>query len=150
MLSDVASAIGKGLFAGMVGTAAMTLTSALEMKLNGRVASDSPSKAAGKVLGVQPRNPQGKAKFESIVHWGYGTAWGAARGLVALTGLRNPAAAGMIHLAAVWGVAQVMLPSLDVARPVSEWSAEEVAIDLFHHIVYVAAVGAAYDFIDRH
>lgn len=150
MLGDIASAIGKGLFAGVVGTAAMTLSSTLEMKLKDRSASDTPSKAAGKVLGVQPRNPQGKARFGSIVHWGYGTAWGAARGLIALTGLRNPAAAGLVHLAAVWGAAQVMLPSLDVAPPLSEWSVEEVATDLFHHVVYVAAAGAAYEYIESH
>jgi hypothetical protein len=149
MLNDIASAIGKGLLAGLIGTAAMTLSSTLEMKLRGRQADDTPSKAAGKVLGVQPRNPQGKARFGSIVHWGYGTAWGGVRGLAALTGLPSPAA-GLIHFAAVWGAAQLMLPSLDVSPPISEWSAEEVATDIFHHAVYAAATGAAYDFIERH
>jgi hypothetical protein len=149
MLNDIASAIGKGLLAGLIGTAAMTLSSTLEMKLRGRQADDTPSKAAGKVLGVQPRNPQGKARFGSIVHWGYGTAWGGVRGLTALTGLPSPAA-GLIHFAAVWGAAQLMLPSLDVSPPISEWSAEEVATDILHHAVYAAATGAAYDFIERH
>lgn len=148
-LSDVAAAVGKGILAGLAGTAAMTLSTALEMKWSGRDASDAPSKAAGRALGVQPRNQVGKARFGQVVHWSYGTTWGVARGLIALTGLRG-AAASALHFAAVWGAAQVVLPSLDVAPPATEWDAEQIAIDVLHHAVYAAAAGAAYDFIDAH
>ena len=148
-LSDVAAAVGKGIFAGLAGTAAMTLSTALEMKWSGRDASDAPSKAAGRALGVQPRNQIGKARFGQVVHWSYGTTWGVARGLIGLTGLRG-AAASALHFAAVWGAAQVVLPSLDVAPPATEWDAEQIATDVLHHAVYAAAAGAAYDFIDDH
>ena len=37
-----------------------------------------------------------------------------------------------------------MLPALDVAPPLTEWGAQEVAIDAFHHIVYAIATGVAY------
>ena len=149
LLNHIASAVGKGLVAGLVGTAAMTLSSTLEMKLNGRPPSDAPSKAAGRALGVQPRNQVGKARFGQVVHWSYGISWGIARGLIALTGLRGAAAAAL-HFAAVWGAAQVVLPALQVAPPVTEWDAEQIATDVLHHAVYAAAAGAAYDFIDEH
>ncbi|MDQ2881798.1 MAG: hypothetical protein M3Y48_11385 [Actinomycetota bacterium] len=42
MIGQVAAAVGKGLFAGMVGTAAMTASSTLEAKLRGRKGSTAP------------------------------------------------------------------------------------------------------------
>lgn len=149
MVDSLASAVGKGLVAGLVGTAAMTLSSTLEMKLRGRGSSDAPAKAAGEVLGVEPRGEAEKERFTNIVHWGYGTAWGVPRGLIGSTGLRGPLA-NAAHFAAVWGTAQVMLPALDAAPPPTEWGVQEVAVDAFHHAVYAAATGAAYEYIERH
>jgi hypothetical protein len=51
-LGDVAEAVGKGLFAGAAGTAAMTVSSTLEAKLRGRGMSTTPAQAATKVLDV--------------------------------------------------------------------------------------------------
>ena len=147
-LGDVASGVGKGLFAGLAGTVAMTASSTLEMKLRGRAASTAPAKAAEKVLGVEPVDEAAEARFSNLVHWGYGTAWGGVRGLIASTGLSGPKATAA-HLAAVWGAEQVMLPALDVAPPLTEWGAQEVAIDAFHHFVYAAATGVAYGLLDR-
>jgi hypothetical protein len=142
-LGEIASAVGRGLFAGAAGTAAMTISSTLEMKLRGREGSTAPADAAGKALGVQPRDPDGQARFSNIVHWGYGTSWGAVRGLVGAAGLSGPAAAGA-HFAAIWPSAMVMLPSLGVAPPPWKWGATELAVDALHHAVYVTATSAAY------
>ena len=147
MLKTLAEAVGKGLVAGLVGTAAMTLSSTLEMKLRGREASDAPSRAAGKVLGVQPRNPEGRERFSQVVHWSYGTGWGIARGLLGPAGLDGPVAS-VAHFAAVWGAEQAMLPALGVMPPLTEMSTEEIAIDAFHHAVYAAATGWAYDWLE--
>ena len=147
-LGNFAAAVGKGLFAGVAGTAAMTVSSTLEMKLRDRGASSAPAQAAAKVLGVEPVDEASEARFSNLVHWGYGTAWGGVRGLLAAAGLSGPAATAA-HLAAVWGSEQVMLPALDVAPPFWEWGAEEVAIDAFHHFVYAAATGIAYSLLDR-
>jgi hypothetical protein len=142
-LNRVATAIGAGLLAGAAGTAAMTLSSTLEAKLRGRGGSSAPSDAAGKVLGVQPRNPAGRARFSTAVHWSYGTAWGAARGLIGLAGLREvPATA--VHFGAVWGWSLVMLPALGVAPPVWQQPRPEVAIDALHHAVYASGTTAAF------
>jgi len=79
-LGDVAGAVGRGLFAGVAGTAAMTVSSTLEAKLRKRASSSAPADAAGKVLGVAPRDEAGQTRFSTVVHWGYGTSWGAVRG----------------------------------------------------------------------
>lgn len=147
-LGDVAAAVGKGLFAGVVGTVAMTASSTIEMKLRGRPASSAPAAAASKVLGVEPKGQSEKARFSSIVHWGYGTSWGAVRGLIGAAGLRG-LRANAAHLGAVWGAEQAMLPALGVAPPFWEWGAKEVASDAFHHLVYASATGAAYALLDR-
>ena len=147
-LGDVAAAVGKGLFAGVAGTVAMTASSTIEMKLRGRPASSAPATAAAKVLGVEPKGQSEEARFSSIVHWGYGTSWGAVRGLIGAAGLRG-VRANAAHLGAVWGTEQAMLPALGVAPPFWEWGAKEVAIDAFHHLVYAGATGAAYALLDR-
>lgn len=147
-LGDVAADVGKGLFAGVAGTAAMTVSSTLEMKVRGRPASNAPADAAGKVLGVEPKDERGEARFATLVHWGYGTGWGAVRGLVGAAGLKGPAAAAA-HFGAVWSSEQVMLPALDVAPPFWTWGAKEASIDAFHHLVYAAATSAAYAALDR-
>jgi hypothetical protein len=84
-LGDVAAAVGKGLFAGVAGTAAMTVSSTLEAKLSGRGASLTPAQTAEKVLGVKPVDDEAEARFSNLVHWGYGTGWGSVRGLLAAT-----------------------------------------------------------------
>jgi hypothetical protein len=97
------------------------------------------------VLGVEPVD---EARFSNLVHWGYGTAWGGARGLIGAAGLSGPAATAA-HLGAVWGSEQVMLPTLGVTPPLTEWGAKEVAIDALHHLVYAGATGVAYSLLVR-
>ena len=67
-LGEVAASVGKGLFAGVAGTAAMTISSTLEMKIRGRQASNAPAQAAGKVLGVEPAGEAEQARFSNLVH----------------------------------------------------------------------------------
>lgn len=142
-LGDTAAAVGRGLFAGAVGTAAMTISSTIEARVRERESSTAPADAAGKVLGVEPRDDPGKVRFSNIVHWSYGTSWGAARGLLHAAGTDGYKAAGL-HFGAVWGSEQVMLPALHVAQPLWESGATEAAIDAFHHAVYVVATAVAF------
>jgi hypothetical protein len=146
--STIASSIGKGLVAGFVGTAAMTVSSSLEARIRGRAASSAPARATAKVLGIKEfEDDIAAARFNDLSHWGYGTMWGVARGLLAATGL-SPKAATAAHGAALWGSAQVTLPALEVAPPFVFWGRKEVAIDLWHHAVYTAAAGLAYRLLD--
>lgn len=42
-----------------------------------------------------------------------------------------------------------MLPALGVAPPLTEMAAAEIAIDLWHHLVYVTATTLALSYLDR-
>ena len=147
VLTRAASAIGDGLVAGFLGTAAMTVSSTVEARLRRRAASTAPARATAKALGIEAfASDRAQARFNDLSHWGYGTGWGVVRGLLGTTGM--PAAnATAAHGAAVWGSAAVTLPALEVAPPFVFWGREEVAIDLFHHAVYAIATGAAYELL---
>ena len=148
LANTLASSIGKGLVAGFVGTAAMTISSSVEARLRHRAASSAPARATAKVLGIREfEDPIAAARFNDLSHWGYGTGWGVVRGLLAAAGLR-PRAATAAHGAAIYGAAQVTLPALEIAPPSVFWSKEEIAIDAFHHLVYATATGLAYELID--
>ncbi len=145
--STLLCALGKGIGAGLAGTAAMTLSSTLEMRRRERAASSAPADAAAKVLGIESfADDAAKARFSTLVHWGYGTSWGGVRALIGLSGL-SPLGATAAHLAAVWGSEAVMLPALGVAPPFYTWGATEIAIDVGHHAVYATATGLAYELL---
>ncbi len=148
-IKTMAQDIGIGLAAGFAGTVAMTVSSTIEQKLRRREASTAPARAAEKLLGIETFKSDGaERRFSTLVHWGYGTGWGALRGLLRAIGL-PPAAATAGHYAAVWGGAAVTLPALEVAPPITTWGRKEVAIDAWHHLVYAVATGLAYEALDR-
>jgi hypothetical protein len=146
-LTKTATAIGDGIVAGFLGTAAMTVSSTIEARLRHRKTSTAPARATAKALGIREfENDIARARFNDLSHWGYGTGWGVVRGLLGAAGMPS-AKATAAHGAAVWGSAAVTLPALDIAPPFVFWEREEVAIDLFHHAVYALATGAAYELV---
>lgn len=145
-VKEIGTALGVGLIAGLAGTAAITISQMIEMKITKRKASDAPTKAVAKVLDVKPVNKGEKAKVSQEIHWTYGTAWGAVRGLLSLVGLTGSPAT-VAHFAGVWGTELVMLPSLDVAPPVTEEKPQAIAIDVLHHAVYATVAGLVFDAI---
>ena len=137
--------VARGLVAGAIGTAAMTVSSTLEMRLRGREPSTAPADAAMKVLGIEGFCDDGaKSRFSNAVHWAYGTSWGVPRALLDAAGL-GTAAATAAHGGALWGSEQVMLPALGVAPPLWQWGAVEIAVDALHHLVYMVAASVAYE-----
>ena len=145
----LAPAIGRGLVAGLAGTAAMTISSTVEARLRGRAFSTAPARATAKALGIREFDSDlARARWNDLSHWGYGTGWGIVRGLLGVTGL-SPRAATVTHGAAIYGAAQVTLPALDVVPPSIFWGAKEIAIDVFHHVVYAAVTGAAHTALTR-
>jgi hypothetical protein len=147
VFAKLSTAIGDGLVAGFIGTAAMTVSSTVEARLRHRPPSTAPARATAKALGIADfEDDIARARFNDLSHWGYGTGWGVVRGLLGAAGLpaRKATAA---HGAAIWGSAAVTLPALDIAPPFVFWGKEEVAIDLVHHTVYAVATGLAYEAI---
>ncbi|HEY4187670.1 MAG TPA: hypothetical protein VGP07_21510 [Polyangia bacterium] len=143
VIDEITSGIGAGLLAGVLGTAAMTLASTLEMKVRHRPASKTPAQAAEKTLDLKPASDEAEARLSNLVHWTYGTLWGLARSAISATGLRGPLAP-VAHLAVVWGASLVMLPALKLAEPITRWSGGAIGADLLHHAVYAGAADATF------
>ncbi len=147
MLGNIAGKIGRGLAAGLAGTAAMTISQGIEMQLSGRQPSAAPAEAASEVLGVhdllQKADHAQKQTLSQTVHWSYGTTWGSVRALLDLLGIEGVAAA-LIQFFAIWGTAVIVMPRLEGSKPITEWKPEEIAVSAFRHAVYTAAVSAAY------
>jgi len=155
-LRGIATEVGKGLIAGFVGTLAITIASTIEKKVRKRPASSAPADVGSKVLGVQPKDQSGKARFGNMVHYAYGTGWGLGRAALAAAFLgrgrrrwmRRPRRASLLEplafFGAVWGAALAILPAFGVAKPFWRWGAKEVALDALHHGVYAAATDGTY------
>ena len=146
-LGALGGAIGKGLLAGLAATAAMTLSQMIEMKITKRGPSDATLKVVEDTAGAKPASPQEKQKLSQEIHWSYGTAWGVARGIIGLTGLKGLPAT-LVHFGAVWGTALIMLPKDNAAKPINEEEPKAIAIDAFHHAVYATTAGFVYDALD--
>ena len=78
----------------------------------------------------------------NVMHWGYGTGWGTACGLVA-TRLPGPAWRGPAFGAFVWASDYVVLPLLGVYRPIWTYDRKTLAQDLSAHMVYGTVTDAA-------
>lgn len=147
-IGSVAGAVGKGLLAGMVGTAAITASQMIEMAIEKREPSKMPAEVASKVFGVEPVNEEEKAKLAQEVHWGYGTTWGAFRGLLGAAGVKGwPASAA--HFVTIWGAAMLVQHKLGGAPPPQKWDAKTLITGGIHHAVYALATGLVYDAIDE-
>jgi hypothetical protein len=139
----------RGLLSAFFGAAVMTLSSTTEMYLRGRPPSETPGEAGNKLLalfGADPLKGTGLSLLSTWVHWIYSTAWGLVFWALldpALGGL-DLAAAGSLFFLLVWGGALVGLPITGLAPPFWKWGAREVAIDAWHHVMYVVGTVAGW------
>jgi hypothetical protein len=124
----------------------MTMSSSVEMRLRRRPPSTTPAEAAEKLLEIEPDDAAAEERLATAVHWGYGTGWGLARGALGVVGIVGGAASAF-QFAIVWGAGLVMLPNLKLTPPPQRWSAVELVIDGWHHLVYAAAAGYVYDWL---
>src|SRR5262245_65821670 len=114
----------------------MTVSSTIEAKLRHRAFSTAPAKAATRALGIETFDDGAAySRFSNLVHWGYGTGWGVARGVLRALGV-GPRLATPAHFAVLWGSALYALPKYEVAPPVTPWGREDVALDVFDHLAY--------------
>ncbi len=161
-LGRAAGELGRGLAAGLAGTAAITAVSTVEQLVKGSVRArrrgEEPSfdlleaatgpwlfaaDAAGKLLGVTPRDDHAKRRFSVAVHWTYGAAWGASLAAMGLAGIRGPLAAGAL-LAGVLGAEMVAMPALHFFPPPSQWGKAAIVSSTYQHAVYAAAAALAF------
>jgi len=146
---QVGMAVGVGLIAGLAGTLAISLSQKAEMKITKREPSTTPVDAVEKTLDLRATTEEKKTTVSNEIHWVYGTLWGLTRGLLSLAGIRGIPAT-LLHFAAVYGTEQIMLPHLDLAKPITGAEPKTIAIDALHHAVYAAGAGCVFDAIMEH
>ena len=144
-LNESLGALSRGMFAGLVGTIAMTLSERVEMAVSGREGSQVPGQVGAHLLpGKDPDVPSDVERLNEPVHWAHGIGMGALRGVLGLAGLRGPEATAA-HFALLWGGDAALYRGLGVADAPWRWGADELASDMLHKGVYAVVTGVVYD-----
>ncbi len=152
MLADIA----KGITSGAVGTAALNITTYLDMALRGRPQSQVPAKDArrlAEIAGVElgeegtdgSKATNRRQALGSLMGYVTGLGVGALYGVVRsrVRSIPLPAAAPSLGLAAMAGsdVPSVLLGVTDPRK----WSAKSWASDVLPHLAYGAATALAFE-----
>ncbi len=154
-------AAGRGLVAGAAGTAAMTAWQELASRLQNDGGKEeatpswedapAPAVVAKRVLESVFRREVSRRRIPlltNVMHWGYGTGWGLAYGLLQGTVRANPLLLGGVFGAGVWAASYVELVPMGLYEPPWEYPAKTVAKDLSYDLVYGAGTAAAYEALD--
>jgi uncharacterized membrane protein YagU involved in acid resistance len=157
--------VARGILAGVAGTAAMTGWQLLAAKLRSSGAEEqgdppedpweqasAPAKVAkriGEDVLHREVSPDLIPLLTNVMHWGYGTGWGAVYGILAGGRDAPSVRAGVAFGTAVWGMSYVQLVPMGLYDPPWEYPPEELALDLSYHLVYGAGVAAAFRVLTR-
>jgi hypothetical protein len=146
-----------GAAAGLAGTAAMNGYWAAMAKAKPELGSsdDEPSteKLARRALrqaGVKAPSKRTRAAGGTIVHWGYGTAWGAMAGLSKAAGVPLDWGYGQLLGLGLWAAGDVwMLYQLGLAKHPREYPASVHGAALGAHLAYGLGLWAALKGMDK-
>jgi hypothetical protein len=136
---------GKGLVAGLIGTATMTLAQGAEFVLTSAAPSDAPATVADKAkrkLGLGRIKRGDRPKANQGMHWFYGTSWGIPYGIFAANSRVRPELTGPALGLVVWLVGLGQQPAAGVAEPPWERSLQSLASEATFHIIYGVGAGA--------
>lgn len=145
---SLASAVGRGVLAGLAGTVVMTaFQKFVEMPITQREESYAPAMFAKRVLPLQPADQQQEARLNYITHYSLGAMWGTAYGVAASTGLRGPRA-----VLTVFGIVYTGDIALNMALGLYKpwkWSKQDIIVDALDKFVQASATGMVFDrFLD--
>lgn len=84
------------------------------------------------------------ATTTSVVHWATGVQWGAAYGIVASAGDRVGLRSGLALGVVACSMSYVLLPMLELYKPIWEYDAKALGQDYSAHLVFGAVTGAAF------
>jgi hypothetical protein len=161
-------AVARGVVAGVAGTAAMTAWQDVAQRLRSAGADEdgdgaespqdpweqasAPAKVGRRLLeGVlhKPVPADRIGLLTNVMHWGYGTGWGALWGLVAGTARpRRRVRAGVAFGTFVWAMSYAELVPMGLYEPPWASPPQELALDLSYHLAYGAGLGAAWAVVD--
>lgn len=136
--------IGRGILAGVAGTAVMTaFQKFVEMPLTGRADSYAPADFAQRILPLHPTSAQARNRLNYVTHFALGGMWGTAYGIAAASGLRGQKAVNAVF-AAVYSGDLAINTALGLYHP-TQWSAQDWAIDIIDKYVQAQATGLVFD-----
>lgn len=138
------SAVGRGLVAGAVGVAAMTLAEKVEQLFTHRPNSFVPAHTLERLLGLPRKPDEQRLWLNWTMHWGQGILLGAVRGLMAERGLRGPVGSFLFMNLRLLND-QTLENATGVGAPPWTWPLDEQAIDLLHKGIYAFAAGTTAD-----
>lgn len=143
---SLASALGRGVIAGLAGTAVMTaFQKAVEMPLTQRADSYAPADFAERVTPIRAGGGEARRNLNYATHFGLSTLWGGAYGMAAFAGLKGARAVAAVF-ATVYTGDLVLNTALGLYRP-WDWSRQDWAIDIVDKLVQAAATGVIYEVI---
>lgn len=161
-LTPLAAAV-RGAVAGAAGTAAMDLVWYNRYKQGGgqgtfmdfesTTGQDSwegapePAQVARRVgegFLQQEIPPQKAGMLTTLVHWSYGSMWGAVYGLAAGSAVKPRASYGLILGSVVWSTAYVALPPAKLYEPIWKYDVKTLAKDLSAHLAYGTGTAVAF------
>ncbi len=143
---SVLRGLATGVFAGLVGTAAMTIAQGAEFVLTDAEPSSSPAQIADllkRKAGRGRLKRKHRRAANQAMHWLYGTSWGIPYGVVARHTKLAPEVTGPIFGLLVWGAALAHEPALGLADVPWKRSLESLGSEAFFHLVYGIGAGAA-------
>lgn len=163
------NAVAAGLAAGVVGTGLMTAWQELAARLRPPASEDAPeadqpprdpwddasapakvAKRIGEGVFLTPVSSERIPLLTDVMHWGYGTSWGAVYGLIASSARDAPTlGAGAAFGTVVWVMSYVQLAPMGLYAPPWKTPPKELALDLSYHLVYGAGVASAYRLLTR-
>ena len=162
-------AVARGLTAGVAGTAAMTGWQSLAARLRSADQADGdagqggapddpwarasvPARLGRRVIeGVFEREvtPDKIGLLTNVMHWGYGTAWGAVYGLLEGSRPGRSIRRGLVFGAGVWAMSYAQLVPIGLYEPPWKYPPSELALDLSYHVAYGLGVGVGWSLLDR-
>ena len=162
-------AIARGMAAGGIGTGAMTVAQGLAAKLQSsgdggqqseeQQSPQDPWEEASMPAQVGRRISEGVFHHEvpperiplltNVMHWVYGTGWGAVYGLVEGTLDGRPLRQGALFGAGVWAMSYVQLVPMGLYQLPWKYPPKSIAMELGYHVVYGVGVAGGHRLLDR-
>lgn len=156
-------ALARGVIAGVAGTALMTAWQELSAKLMPSDASGgdppadpweeapAPAKVARRLAGVFEADIPAEQidTATNVMHWAYGTGWGAVYGLIAGSHDGRAGRDGLAFGTAVWAASYLELVPMGLYEPPWTYPPKQLALEWSFHAVYGLGAGLAYAALDR-
>ena len=142
--TTLVGAVGRGMIAGVAGTAVMTAFQMLvEMPLTGRADSYAPASFAEKVLPLHPSSEADRKRLNYATHFALGTMWGSAFGIAGHAGLRGQKAVAVVFVT-VYTADVLLNTALGLYKPMS-WTKQDIVIDVGEKLIQAEATSAMFD-----